>query len=83
MASTEIALRSISTPLAAKASAKSAAVTEPKILPSSAFIEIVSGRLAIFSASACASAKILASLWARCFRFSASTFFAEAVAALA
>ena len=81
--STTMALRSSSTPLAASASARSAAVTVPKSLPSSAFTVSTSGRLAIFSARACASARILASLCARCFRFSARTLRAEAVAAFA
>ena len=83
MASTLICLRSTVMPLAASASARSAAVTVPKSLPSSAFTDSDSGRLAMVSAKACASARILASLWARCLRFSARTFLAAAVADLA
>ena len=52
MGSTAITLRSTVMPFAARASARSAAVTVPKSLPSSAFTASVSGRLAIVSASA-------------------------------
>ena len=82
-ASTLICLRSTVMPLAASASARSVAVTVPKSLPSSAFTDSDSGRLAMVSARACASARILASLWARCLRFSARTFLAAVVADLA
>ena len=72
---------SITTPSFSSADAKSELVIDPKSLSPSPVLEVIltSNPVSLF-ASFCASSINFCSLKARCFKFSASTFFALGVA---